>query len=108
MCCRKRQPQTGVGSLVNCLVHIRRHFEQALDENREMAEYGLTQIQKIYQIEHGCNDAGLSYEERKNKRQELARPILEAMKAWMEAEGVKYSRQDCGYGDRLAGGSGCP
>lgn len=40
-----------------------------------MAEYGLTQIQKIYQIEHGCNDAGLSYEERKNKRQELARPI---------------------------------
>lgn len=77
--------------LVNCLVHIRRHFEQALDENREMAEYGLTQIQKIYQIEHGCNDAGLSYEERKNKRQELARPILEAMKAWMEAEGVKYS-----------------
>ena len=67
--------------MVNCLVHIRRHFEQALDENREMAEYGLTQIQKIYQIEHGCNDAGLSYEERKNKRQELARPILEAMKA---------------------------
>ena len=77
--------------LVNCLVHIRRHFEQALDENREMAEYGLSQIQKVYQIERGCHDAGLSYEERKNKRQELARPILEAMKAWMEAEGVKYS-----------------
>lgn len=56
-----------------------------------MAEYGLKQIQKIYQIEHGCNDAGLSYEERKNKRQELARPILEAIKVWMEAEGVKYS-----------------
>lgn len=35
--------------LVNCLVHIRQHFEQALDENREMAEYGLTQIQKVYQ-----------------------------------------------------------
>ena len=56
-----------------------------------MAEYGLTQVQKIYQIEHGCNDAGLSYEERRNKRQELARPTLEVMKAWMEAEGVKYS-----------------
>ena len=39
--------------LVNCLVHIRRHFEQALDENREMTEHGLTQIQQVYKIEHG-------------------------------------------------------
>lgn len=77
--------------LVNCLVHIRRYFEQALDENRGMAEHGPGRIQKIYQIEHACNDAGLSYKERKEKRGELARPILEAMKAWMEAEGVKYS-----------------
>ena len=77
--------------LVNCLVHIRRHFEQALDENREMTEHGLTQIQQVYKIEHGCNEAGLSYEERKKKRQELARPILEAMKTWMETEGIKYS-----------------
>ena len=30
--------------LLNCLMHIRRHFEQALDENREIAEHGLTQI----------------------------------------------------------------
>ena len=28
--------------LLNCMMHIRRHFEQALDENREMAEHGLT------------------------------------------------------------------
>lgn len=56
-----------------------------------MAEHGLTQIQHVYKIEHGCNEAGLSYDERKVKRQELARPILEAMKAWMETEGIKYS-----------------
>ena len=37
------------------------------------------------------NDAGLSPDERKSKRQELARPIMEAMKLWMETEGVKYS-----------------
>ncbi|MGM9798592.1 MAG: IS66 family transposase [Parabacteroides sp.] len=77
--------------LVNCLAHIRRHFEQALDENREMAEHGLTQIQHVYRIERCCNEAGLSCDERKAKRQELARPILEAMKVWMETEGVKYS-----------------
>ncbi len=77
--------------LVNCMVHIRRHFEQALDENRPMAEHALTEIQHIYKIEHMCDDARLSPDERKAKRQELARPIMEAMKLWMETEGVKYS-----------------
>ena len=77
--------------LLNCMVHIRRHFEQALDENRPMAEHALTEIQHLYKIEHMCDDAGLSPDERKAKRQELARPIMEAMKLWMETEGVKYS-----------------
>lgn len=76
---------------LNCLVHIRRHFEQALDENREMAQHVLTQIQHIYKIERQCDEAGLSYDERRQKRQELARPIMEAMKVWMETEGIKYS-----------------
>ena len=77
--------------LVNCMVHIRRHFEQALDENRQMAEHGLNEIQHLYKIEHMCDDANLSFEERKAKRQELSKPIMEAMKLWMETEGVKYS-----------------
>ncbi len=77
--------------LVNCMVHIRRHFEQALDENRPMAEHALREIQHLYKIEHMCDNAGLSPDERKDKRQELARPIMEALKLWMETEGVKYS-----------------
>ena len=56
--------------LVNCMVHIRRHFEQALDENRPMAEHALKEIQHLYKIEHMCE---------------------EAMKLWMETEGLKYS-----------------
>ena len=77
--------------LVNCMVHIRRHFEQALGENREMAEHALGEIQHLYRVEHMCDEAGMSPEERKAKRQELSRPIMEAMKLWMETEGVKYS-----------------
>ena len=77
--------------LINCMVHIRRHFEQALDENRPMAEHGIMEIQHLYKIEHMCDDASLTPDERKAKRQELARPIMEAMKLWMETEGVKYS-----------------
>ena len=74
--------------LVNCLAHIRRHFEQALDENKEMAEHGLAQIQHIYNIERCCDKAGLSYDERKAKRRELAGPVMEAMKVWMETEHI--------------------
>lgn len=77
--------------LVNCMVHIRRHFEQALDENKAPAQHALTEIQHLYKIEHMCDEAGLSPEERKAKRNELARPIMEAMKVWMETEGIKYS-----------------
>ena len=73
-------------TLVNCMVHIRRHFEKALDENKAPAEYALTQIQHLYKIEHMCDDAKLSPEERKAKRQQTARPIMEAMKQWMETE----------------------
>ena len=78
-------------TLVNCMVHIRRYFEQALDENRSAAEYMLTQIQYLYKVEHLCDEAGLSFEQRKAKRLELSKPIMEEMKAWMESEGIKYS-----------------
>ncbi|MGM9673065.1 MAG: IS66 family transposase, partial [Bacteroidaceae bacterium] len=77
--------------LVNCMVHIRRHYEQALDENRRAAEHVLSEIQHLYKVEHMCDDANLSFEERRTKRQELSRPVMEAMKLWMETEGVKYS-----------------
>ena len=77
--------------LVNCMVHIRRHLEQALDENRPMAEHGLKEIQHLYKIEHMCDDTQMSFDERKAQRQELSRPIMEAMKLWMETEGLKYS-----------------
>ena len=77
--------------LLNCLVHIRRHFELALDENKEAAEHVLAQIRHIYEIERKCDADGLSYDKRREKRLELAAPILEAIKVWMETEGVKYS-----------------
>ena len=45
----------------------------------------------LYKIEHMCDEENLTPEERRTRRNELARPIMEAMKLWMETEGVKYS-----------------
>ena len=78
-------------TLVNCLAHIRRHFEQALSENKPAAEHALTEIQHLYLIEKTCDEKRLTAEERMAKRNDLSRPIMEALKAWMETEGVRYS-----------------
>ena len=79
--------------LVNCMAHIRRHFEQALEENKSAAEFAIGEIQKLYQIERNCTDNNLSDNERKQKRDEQARPIMVHLKAWMETEGVKFSER---------------
>lgn len=42
--------------IVNCMAHIRRHFEQAQKENKEMAAYALKEIQLLYRVEHECDE----------------------------------------------------
>lgn len=77
--------------IVNCMAHIRRHFEQAIKENKEMAEHALKEIQLLYRIEHDCDERELTAEQRKQERQEKSKPIMQALKLWMETEGIKYS-----------------
>lgn len=77
--------------IVNCMAHIRRHFEQAQQENKEMAEHALKEIQLLYRIEHDCDEREMTVEQRKEERLEKAKPIMDALKQWMETEGIKYS-----------------
>ena len=77
-------------TLVNCMAHMRRKFEYALNSNKELSEHALTEIQHLYQIERVCDEAGLTPDERKAKRQELAKPIMDAMEVWLEQIAVKY------------------
>ena len=77
--------------LVACMAHIRRKFEEALGENKAAAQLIIGKIQKLYMVERMCDEAKATYEERRQKREQLARPIMNEIKAWMESEGVKYS-----------------
>lgn len=77
--------------IVNCMAHIRRHFEQAIKENKEMTEHALKEIQLLYRIEHDCDERELTAGQRKQERQEKSKPIMQALKLWMETEGIKYS-----------------
>ena len=38
--------------LVACLIHIRRRYKTALEENCSLTEHALKEIQALYQIEH--------------------------------------------------------
>ena len=77
--------------LVACMAHIRRKFEEALGENKAAAQLIIGKIQKLYMVERMCDGAKATPDERKAKREALSRPIMNEIKAWMEAEGVKYS-----------------
>ena len=75
--------------LVGCLAHIRRYFENALNESKTFAEYALKRIQALYKIEHSANEANLSYQERAKLRQKNATHILDELEQWMQDS---YSR----------------
>jgi transposase len=77
----ERQP--GI-TLLACMAHARRKFDEALKNDKYRAEYVLGLIQKLYQIERQCKDDQLDYKQRKALRLEKATPILEELHAWLK------------------------
>ncbi len=63
-------------TLLSCMAHTRRYFEQALDNDKPKAEYVLTHIQKLYAIERKAREENLSMEQRHALRLDEALPIL--------------------------------
>lgn len=70
--------------LLGCMAHARRKFEHALTNDRKRADYALQQIQALYMIERRAKEEGMSYEERRQLRQEKAMPILTSMQEWLQ------------------------
>ncbi len=60
-----------------CWAHVRRKFEHALNNNKEIAEHVLLEIQKLYSIERKTKE--LSADERKEIRLNEALPIINAL-----------------------------
>lgn len=75
--------QDGI-TLLACMAHVRRKFEQALENDPERANHALVLIQQLYQIERQCKEEQLPVEEIKNIRQQKSLPILNELKIWME------------------------
>jgi transposase len=73
-------------TLLSCMAHARRKFDEALKNDKERAEYALIQFQKLYKIEREAKEKGLSYEDRKIQRETEAVPVLYEFETWMKEQ----------------------
>jgi len=72
--------------LVGCWAHARRKFHDIVKITKTpgLAHEAMKRIHKLYQIEKYARSAHLSIEERKETRQQKARPILDSFKNWLD------------------------
>ena len=69
-----------------CLVHSRRNFEQALNNDQKRAEHVLLVFQQIYAIEAQADEKEVTPNERQQLREQKSRPLLEGLFEWIEQE----------------------
>jgi transposase len=68
---------------LHCMAHCRRYFFDSLPTDKERSEYVLEHIGQLYAIERSCKEKNLSFDERKEIRQEKSVPILKKLGEWM-------------------------
>ena len=70
-------------TLLHCMAHARRKFDEAKDNDLIRASHVLTEMQKLYALERQGKENELSADELYGLRQREAGPILDGLKEWM-------------------------
>jgi len=68
-----------------CWAHARRYFYEALGNAPDLAAHAIEEIGRLYEVERVLRERDASPESRRQLRQEQAVPVLERLKAWLEA-----------------------
>jgi transposase len=71
---------------VGCWMHARRKFYEARTSDPARAHQALAWISRLYDVERDAKTAGLDDEARRAFRDQRARPILEEIGRWLEAQ----------------------
>jgi transposase len=69
---------------LGCAMHIRRKFEQAGETGDTRAAIALAYFRRLYDVERSCKQDELDSQGRKARRDELSRPVLTELHAWVE------------------------
>ena len=73
-------------TLLHCMAHARRMFNEALDNDYERASHALEEIQKLYTIERISKENNLNFEELKAVRCLKSAPVLKGLSRWMQQQ----------------------
>lgn len=80
--------QEGI-TLMHCMAHARRKFEQTLTSDKARAEYALGQFQLLYDIERRAREENYDHQQRYEIRQKESIPLFESMGAWLKENAEK-------------------
>ena len=72
--------------LCACMAHIRRKFVEAIDNDKNRAEYFLEKVQQLYAIEEHAREQKYTAAQRLALRQEKASPIMAELKTWLDLQ----------------------
>lgn len=76
-------------TLLHCMAHARRMFNEALENDAQRASYALSEIQKLYIIERICKEQELNAAEIKVVRLQKSIPILKGLGLWLQQQYVQ-------------------
>lgn len=78
-------------TLINCMAHARRMFNEALQNDEARASYAMERIQELYAVERDAKAQGLSFDERQILRQQRSVPILVNLGSWMKSQYIEVA-----------------
>lgn len=70
-------------TMLGCMAHARRYFDQSKSNDKVRAEFALQEIQLLYQIERKADEQTLPDDVRCEMRQQQSIPILNGLHNWM-------------------------
>lgn len=76
-------------TLLHCMAHARRKFNEALDNDKDRSTYTLKQMQQLYHIERNCKEKEMTFEQIREVRQQQSVPILNELGKWMKQQYVQ-------------------
>lgn len=71
-------------TLLHCMAHARRYFEQALSNDKVKAEYFLNEVRELYGIERKAKEKEMDHQQRLKLRKKESIPILEKLNLWLK------------------------
>jgi len=70
----------------HCLAHARRNFVDEIENFPEECRYLLKRIGEVFAVDKECRQQGLSDEQRLHEHQLRSRPVMDELRAWMNAQ----------------------